>query len=151
MGSRSRADIPSLQLQVRYGRRLARLWITRAALARALDHVLALTRRGALPALPQLLTTLLGQLLELAEIVAVGLLARGRQRAEIFPALPQLLAALLGQFLKLIEALTRLSALVGRHAQPTLTAAGERLLALRSELVPLSGQARHQPLLIGRQ
>jgi len=41
------------------------------------------------------------------------------------------------QLLELIEALTRLITLVRRHAQPALAAAGEGLLALRCQLVPL--------------
>src|ERR1700722_14021686 len=50
-----------------------------AALPRALDHVLALCRRGALPALPQLLATLLGQLLKLVQILTRCLRSFRRQ------------------------------------------------------------------------
>ncbi len=97
---------------------------------------------------PQLLPPLLRQQLELAEIFPIRLLLRGGQRTELFPAFAQQLAALLRQLLPLIEALARLGALLRRHAQPTLAAAGEGLLALRGQLVPLARKPRQQPLLV---
>ena len=120
----------------------------RAPFPRTLDHVLALRGRCALPALTQLLATLLGQLLKPAEILAGGLLALWRQRPELLPALAQLFAPLLRQLLPLTEALPSLRALVRRHSGPALAAAGQGLLALWCELIPLPGEPR-QALLGG--
>lgn len=122
-----------------------------APFTRALDHALPLLRTRVLPALAQLLALLLRQALELAEILTCCLLARGGQGAKIFPASPQQLSLLRGQLLKLIEALPGRRALLLRHAQPTLAAAGERLLALCRQLLPLPRKPRQQTLLILRQ
>ena len=117
-------------------------------LARVVDHLLPLRRRGGAPALAQHLATLGWQLLESVKVLAhPRLLARG-ERLELLPAGAQRLALIRGQGAPLREAVACLTALVLRHPEPTLAAVSERLLALGRQCVPLSAETRQQPLLV---
>jgi hypothetical protein len=102
-----------------------------SALAALLQHLLTLLRGGVTPLFAQGPALIRRKLLKSAEILPYRFLLIRRQGMEPFPALAQLLALFGWQGVPLLEPLLRRAALLLRHAQPTLTAACERLLALR--------------------
>src|SRR2546430_8945575 len=134
----------------RLGRRPRHLALL-SALARVLDHVLALGWARLVPLLAQHLALRRRQLLELVKILPhPGLLVR-RQRLKFLPAAAQRMALLGRQGLPMRKALARLVALLGRPSQPAVGAVRERLLARRRQAVPLGCESRQHLLLLGRK
>ena len=117
-------------------------------LARVLDHLLALRRRGVAPALAEHLAAFGRQLLEAVKVLAHPRLVAGGECLEFLPARAQRLALLRGKRSPVRETVARLIALVRRHPEPALAAVSERLLALGRQRVPLSAETRQQPLLV---
>ncbi len=120
-------------------------------LSRLLQHLLPLGGRGGLPALAQLALPLGRETFEFPEILAHGALAVGREGPELLPSLPQLLALGRRERLPVLETLAGRRPLCRRHVEPTAAPIRKGLLALRGQAVPVPGEARKEPLLIGRQ
>ena len=117
-------------------------------LARVLDHLLALRRRGVAPALAEHLAAFGRQLLEPVKVLAhPRLVARG-ECLEFLPARAQRLTLFRRERSPMRETVARLITLVLRHPEPALAAMGERLLALGRQRVPLGAETRQQPLLV---
>src|SRR5213082_976800 len=122
-----------------------------AALARVLDHLLALGGARLVPLLAQHLALRRRQLLELVKILPhPGLLIR-RQFLESLPAAAQRMALLGRQPLPVRKSLARLVTLLGRHAEPAVGAVCERLLARGRQAVPLACESRQHLALLGRK
>jgi hypothetical protein len=98
--------------------------------------------RGHLAPLPaQLLPLLHRHLTKSAELLAHVLLFLGRQPLELLPALAHQLPLLGRHRAPLCETLLCAHALLRRHVEPTLAALGQRLLALRGQIIPISLKA----------
>ena len=113
----------------------------RALLAKPLEHLLTLLRRGTLPLFAQLLAPRWRQSLEAAEVLAHSLLTFRGQRVKLLPALSQNGALVRRQCAPALKPIPRSVALLRTHGQPPATAIREGLLALRWQTVPLTRKA----------
>lgn len=113
-----------------------------------LHHLLPLGGAGLLPLPPQLHLPLGRQLLEATEVLAGLGLLDGGHGTEIPPAIPHEIPLLLRQGPPAVKAATSILALGVVHLQPARAAAGQGLLALGRQTVPLVREMPQEALLV---